>query len=228
MTVVVPHPGRSLWAVLLASVLHVCCTGLRVPPLSMVPAGPLNRVKQGPAGATRSRGTGDPVRPRRLRRLAYTDSPSSGLTHRDAYRRRAATVAWVAQSVEQRTRNAQVRSSNLLSGSSSEGMCPGYRYPERRSNVAPPSVVPLSVLRFATWVSVPEERKDAGPPGERVGRSWRPSSWPVAARWPRAPAHGRVARRPHPASDVCSSPRRSGRRRSTCRRVGLLPRAPSG
>ena len=26
-------------------------------------------------------------------------------------------IAWVAQSVEQRTRNAQVRSSNLLSGS---------------------------------------------------------------------------------------------------------------
>ena len=30
--------------------------------------------------------------------------------------------AWVAQSVEQRTRNAQVRSSNLLSGSSSPGL----------------------------------------------------------------------------------------------------------
>jgi hypothetical protein len=31
-------------------------------------------------------------------------------------------IAWVAQSVEQRTRNAQVRSSNLLSGSSSEAI----------------------------------------------------------------------------------------------------------
>jgi hypothetical protein len=30
-------------------------------------------------------------------------------------------LAWVAQSVEQRTRNAQVRSSNLLSGSKSAG-----------------------------------------------------------------------------------------------------------
>ena len=34
--------------------------------------------------------------------------------------RRQVQRAWVAQSVEQRTRNAQVRSSNLLSGSSSE------------------------------------------------------------------------------------------------------------
>ena len=52
--------------------------------------------------------------------LAYTDSPSSGLTQLHMCPRRAATAAWVAQSVEQRTRNAQVRSSNLLSGSRSE------------------------------------------------------------------------------------------------------------
>src|ERR1019366_6400448 len=32
------------------------------------------------------------------------------------------SVAWVAQSVEQRTRNAQVRSSNLLSGSEVRGI----------------------------------------------------------------------------------------------------------
>ena len=72
------------------------------------------------ADANRSGRSGEPPSVLLGRVLAYTDSPSSGLTQLHACRRRAATAAWVAQSVEQRTRNAQVRSSNLLSGSSSE------------------------------------------------------------------------------------------------------------
>ena len=49
-------------------------------------------------------------------------SPSSGPAPRVPRRGQAVAAAWVAQSVEQRTRNAQVRSSNLLSGSSSEAV----------------------------------------------------------------------------------------------------------
>ena len=79
------------------------------------------RVSAGPTNTDRSLGG-------RLRPMAGPE-PGEASTMLGRFRIRAGppgipprsgtAVAWVAQSVEQRTRNAQVRSSNLLSGSSS-------------------------------------------------------------------------------------------------------------
>jgi hypothetical protein len=57
------------------------------------------------------------------------------------------SVAWVAQSVEQRTRNAQVRSSNLLSGSIKSQLS-GLTRLARHSDFA---VSPIVVPTVAPW-----------------------------------------------------------------------------
>ena len=67
-------------------------------------------------------------------------------------------LAWVAQSVEQRTRNAQVRSSNLLSGSSSEALF-GLTHP---SEALCPSTCPNNFRRTP---------KHVFPSGTRGGRA---------------------------------------------------------